>query len=198
MTLEIAERPNAADADAERWPPSPQRAIRRAMAYMRVHSNRRLPLAEVASVVHMSQYHFSRLFHRIVGTTFQDHLVRLRLRNAEHMLRRDPAALLRRVAAQTGFGTLRNFQDHYARVYGYPPSRGRFLAAAGESVALQSERSRMRRNAGSAQRLGRTLPHLSDGGNPLPGRFLPTYPIHPPTEGPAPIGVDYRHEAGTP
>jgi transcriptional regulator GlxA family with amidase domain len=92
---------------------------------MRVHSNRRLPLAEVASVAHMSQFHFSRSFHRIVGVTFQDHLVGLRLRHAEHLLRRDPSAPLRRVAAQTGFGTLRNLQDHYRRCFGYPPSHGR-------------------------------------------------------------------------
>jgi transcriptional regulator GlxA family with amidase domain len=92
---------------------------------MRVHSHRRLPLAEVAAIAHMSQFHFSRLFHRIVGVTFQDHLVRLRLRNAERLLRRDPSAPLRRVAALTGFGTLRNLQDHYVRVYGYPPSEER-------------------------------------------------------------------------
>jgi len=104
---------------------------------MRVHSHRRLPLAEVASVAHMSQYHFSRLFHRIVGVTFQDHLVRLRLRNAEHMLRRDPSAPLRRVAAHTGFGTLRNLQDHYGRVYGYPPSQGRLLAMVRAGVGTE-------------------------------------------------------------
>jgi AraC family transcriptional regulator len=109
----------------ESWVSPSRRAIRRAQAYMRMHCSRRLPLAEVASVAHMSQFHFSRLFHRIVGVTFQDHLVRLRLRNVEHMLRRDPSAPLRSVAAETGFGTLRNLQDHYRRVFGYPPSHGR-------------------------------------------------------------------------
>jgi transcriptional regulator GlxA family with amidase domain len=104
---------------------------------MRVHASRRLPLAEVASVAHMSQFHFSRLFHRIVGVTFQDHLVRLRLRNAEHLLKRDPSAPLRRVAAQTGFGTLRNLQDHYGRVYGYPPSQGR--AKVRQDAALRED-----------------------------------------------------------
>jgi two-component system response regulator YesN len=95
------------------------------LAYMRVHCNRRLPLAEVASVAHMGECHFSRSFHHIVGITFQVHLVRLRLRNAAHMLRREPSAPLRCVAEQTGFGTLRNLQDHYRRFFGYPPSRGR-------------------------------------------------------------------------
>lgn len=125
MGLEIATSPSSADPDAERWISPPHRAIHRALAFMRMHSSRRLPLAEVASVAHMSQFHFSRLFHRIVGVTFQDHLVGLRLRNAEHMLRRDPSAPLRHVAAQTGFGTLRNLQDHYRRFHGYPPSHGR-------------------------------------------------------------------------
>jgi transcriptional regulator GlxA family with amidase domain len=125
MGLEIAESPSSAYPDLECWVSPPRRAIGRAVAYMRVHSHRRLPLAEVASVAHMSQCHFSRLFHRIVGVTFRNHLVRMRLRNAERLLRRDPSAPLRRVAAQTGFGTLRNLQDHYGRVYGYPPSQGR-------------------------------------------------------------------------
>src|SRR3990172_3757185 len=125
MGLEIAVRPSSADPGAESWVSPSHPAIRGVLAHMRVHASRRLPLAEVASVAHMSQFHFSRLFHRIVGVTFQDHLVRLRLRNAEHLLKRDPSAPLRRVAAQTGFGTLRNLQDHYGRVYGYPPSQGR-------------------------------------------------------------------------
>ena len=125
MSLEIAESPSSVDPELDQWVPRPRRAMGRALAYMRVHCHRRLPLAEVASVAHMSQFHFSRLFHQIVGVTFQDHLVRLRLRNAERLLRRDPWAPLRRVAAQTGFGTLRNLQDHYGRVYGYPPSQGR-------------------------------------------------------------------------
>ena len=125
MGLEIAISSGSVDPGAESWVSPSHRAIRRALAYMRVHSGRRLPLTEVASVAHMSQFHFSRLFHRMVGVTFRDHLVRLRLRNAEHLLRRDPWAPLRRVAAQTGFGTLRNLQDHYRRFFGYPPSQGR-------------------------------------------------------------------------
>jgi len=125
MGLEIVVSPSSADRDTESWVSPPHRAMRRAMAYMRAHSGRRLPLAEVAAVAHMSQFHFSRSFHRLVGVTFQEHLVRLRLRNAEHLLRRDPFAPLRLVAAQTGFGTLRNFEDHYGRVYGCPPSRSR-------------------------------------------------------------------------
>jgi len=128
MSLEIATSPSTAQPDVEFWVSPPRRAIGRALAYMRAHCDRRLPLAEVASIAHMSQFHFSRLFHQIVGLTFQDHLVRLRLRNAERMLRRDPSAPLRRVASQTGFGTLRNLQDHYGRVYGYPPSLGRAKA----------------------------------------------------------------------
>jgi transcriptional regulator GlxA family with amidase domain len=125
MGLEIVERPSSPGPVAEGWVSPPHRAIRRAQAYMRLHCQRRLALAEVAAVAHMSPFHFSRSFHRIAGVTFQDHLVRLRLRHAEHLLRRDPSAPLRRVAAQAGFGTLRNLQDHYRRFYGYPPSRGR-------------------------------------------------------------------------
>jgi transcriptional regulator GlxA family with amidase domain len=106
----------------------PHPGIRRALVHMRVHSNRRLPLAEVAGIAHMSPFHFSRLFHRMVGVTFQDHLVKLRLRNAELLIESDPSAPLIRVAAQTGFGTLRNLQDHYRRVHGCPPSRGRARA----------------------------------------------------------------------
>jgi transcriptional regulator GlxA family with amidase domain len=125
MNLEIAISPSPADPGAESGVSRPRRAVRRGLAYMRVHCHRRLPLAEVASVAHMSPCHFSRSFHHIVGVRFQDHLVRLRLRNAAQLLRRDPSAPLRNVAAQTGFGTLRNLQDHYRRFFGCPPSLGR-------------------------------------------------------------------------
>jgi AraC-like DNA-binding protein len=76
----------------------------------------------------MSQYHFSRLFHRVVGVTFQHHLVTLRLHEAEQAIKRDPFAPLVRVAAQTGFGTLRNLEEHHRRIYGYPPSQRRAKA----------------------------------------------------------------------
>jgi transcriptional regulator GlxA family with amidase domain len=75
----------------------------------------------------MSPFHFSRLFHQLVGVTFQERLLGLRLRNVEEMIKRDPWAPLIRVAAQAGFGTLRNLQDHYRRIYGYPPSKGRAM-----------------------------------------------------------------------
>jgi transcriptional regulator GlxA family with amidase domain len=123
MGLTIAERPNPPDLDS--LSSLPNAGVRRALVHMRVHCTRRLPLAEVASIAQMSPFHFSRLFHRLVGVTFQDHLVVLRLRHADHMIKRDPWALLSRVAAQTGFGTLRNLQDHYRRYYGHPPSQGR-------------------------------------------------------------------------
>ena len=125
MGLAIAERPSPRDpeSDASASPPHP--GVRRALVYMRAHCNRRLPLAEVAAIADMSQFHFSRLFHRIVGVTFQERLVRLRLRSAAQMIKRHPLAPLTRVAVETGFGTLRNLQDHYRRRYGYPPSQGR-------------------------------------------------------------------------
>jgi len=126
--VEIAQRPGLAGPAVDFWVSPRRRAIGRALAYMKLHSHRRLLLAEVASVAHMSQFHFSRSFHRIVGVTFQDHLVRLRLRDAERLLRQDPSAPLRLVAAQAGFGTLRNLQDHYRRAFGCPPSRGRVQA----------------------------------------------------------------------
>jgi transcriptional regulator GlxA family with amidase domain len=125
MGLMIAEGPSPPDQHTDPWVSLSHLGIRRALVYMRGHCHRRLPLAEVASIAYMSQFHFSRLFHRIVGVTFRDHLVRLRLRNADQMIKRDPSAPLMCVAARTGFGTLRNLQDHYRRVYGCPPSQGR-------------------------------------------------------------------------
>jgi transcriptional regulator GlxA family with amidase domain len=125
MGLDIAERRSRPDPATDSSASLPHAGIRRALAHMRVHCHRRLPLAEVASIARMSQFHFSRVFHRTVGVTFREHLVALRLRNADEMIERDPWAPLIRVAARAGFGTLRNLQDHYRRRYGYPPSQRR-------------------------------------------------------------------------
>jgi transcriptional regulator GlxA family with amidase domain len=135
MGLMIAEGPSPPDQQPDPWVALPHPGIRRALVYMGGQCHRRLPLAEVASIADMSPFHFSRLFHRIVGVTFKGHLVRLRLRNADQMMRHDPSAPLGRVAARTGFGTLRNLQDHYRRVYGCPPSQGRATAAAPPTAA---------------------------------------------------------------
>ncbi len=118
---------------AASWASLPHPGIRRALSYIHAHYNRRLTLAEVASVAYMSQYHFSRLFHRIVGVRFQDYLVKLRVCKADEMLKRDPLAPLTRVAARTGLGTLRNLEHHYKRFFGHPPSEGRARLLNGTS-----------------------------------------------------------------
>jgi AraC-like DNA-binding protein len=138
------------------------------------------------------------VFHRIVGVTFQDHLVRLRLRNAEHLLRHDPSAPLRRVAAQTGFGTLRNLQDHYGRVYGYPPSRGRCLAMVVEGVESEPATDQVRPNAVFPQSLELPLSHVTGGTQLLAERLHPvSYTTNPPPrEVPASIAVDHHRNPG--
>ena len=104
--------------------------IRRTVRYIDEHYHRQLTLAAIASVAHMSKDHFSRLFHESAGVTFQEYLVRIRVRRADEMIRHDPLAPLIRVAARAGFGTIRNLQRHYKRLLGKSPSKGRERAFA--------------------------------------------------------------------
>jgi transcriptional regulator GlxA family with amidase domain len=134
MGPEIPEGPSPPNPDPGYSAPLLHPGIGRALEYMGARCTRRLSLAEVASVAHMSPFHFSRLFHQMVGVTFREHRLRLRLGLADEMMKRDPWAPLIRVAAQTGFGTLRNLEDHYRRVHGYSPSKGRAIVRRGAGL----------------------------------------------------------------
>ena len=106
-------------------PALPHAAIQRAVVFIQQNHSRKLELEEVAAHACLSKYHLSRLFHRIVGTSFQEYVIRVRVEKAKQLLTQTPYRSLTRIAAEAGFGSLRNLESHFKRLTGHCPSESR-------------------------------------------------------------------------
>ncbi len=103
--------------------------IKRAVQFIQVqHHPATLNLEQAAAEACLSKYHFSRLFHRIVGISYQDYLTQIRIEDAKQLLTQTPHLTLTRIAIRVGFGSLRNFEGRFKKVTGQSPSEYRQLA----------------------------------------------------------------------
>ena len=100
--------------------------IKRAVEFMQEHHHSTaLDLEQAAAAACLSKYHFSRLFHRMVGVPYQDYLTRIRIEEAKHLLQQTPHLTLTRIAVRVGLGSLRNFEGQFRKVTGQSPSEYR-------------------------------------------------------------------------
>jgi AraC family transcriptional regulator of arabinose operon len=77
-----------------------------------------LDLAELAAIAGCSRQHFCTAFHRAFGATPIQHLIRVRLRQADLLLQ-DPAVGVADAAARVGFPDYRHFARLYRRRFGH-------------------------------------------------------------------------------
>ena len=99
--------------------------IRRAVEFIQEHHSTTLDLEQAAAEACLSKYHFSRLFHRMVGMPYQDYLTRIRIEEAKQLLKQTPYLSLTRIAIRVGFGTLRNFEGQFKKLTRRSPSEYR-------------------------------------------------------------------------
>ena len=104
--------------------------LRRVTQYVQENLHRELRLAELSALVHMSPYHFARLFKRSTGVAPHRFLVRRRIAEARALLaaRTVPVA---EVAQLVGFRTPSHFTTTFRRVTGITPTAYRSGAGAG-------------------------------------------------------------------
>lgn len=111
---------------ALREPRPEPRAVRRARDYMDEHAADNLSLAELASHVGLSAFHFVRVFRREVGMPPHAWHLEVRVRRARELLRRGtPPAI---VAAELGFVDQSHLTREFKRRVGVTP--GRYAAGA--------------------------------------------------------------------
>src|SRR5260370_37070289 len=93
----------------------PAYRLRRVAQYIHDNLQRELRLADLSAVVHMSPYHFARLFKRSTGVPPHQFLLRHRIAHARVLLaaRRAPIAAL---ARSVGFRTPSHFTTTFRRV----------------------------------------------------------------------------------
>ena len=89
-----------------------------------------LPLTELAVVVHMSPFHFARLFRRSTGEPPHRFVIRQRIARASEFLTR-PDLTIAEISRRVGFRTASHFTTVFRRVSGVTPSGYRIEHAAG-------------------------------------------------------------------
>jgi len=99
----------------------PAGRLRRVTQYIQENLQQELRLAELSALVHMSPYHFARLFKRSTGVPPHRFLVRCRMDEARALLEAR-AVPIAEIARLVGFRTPSHFTTTFRRITGMTPS----------------------------------------------------------------------------
>jgi AraC family transcriptional regulator len=99
----------------------PASRVRRVTAYIDENLQRPLPLAELGAVVHMSPYHFARLFKRSTGMPPHRFVLHRRMQQARTLLAAGKMSI-GEVARAVGFRTAGHFTTVFRRASGVTPT----------------------------------------------------------------------------
>jgi len=102
----------------------PLSRLRRVTDHIREHLDKDLTLAQLGAVVHMSPYHFARLFQRRTGLPPHRFVVRARIDHATTLLAA-PELSIARISHVVGFRTPSHFSTVFRRIVGATPSEYR-------------------------------------------------------------------------
>lgn len=80
-----------------------------------------LAMENIAKMVNMSYYHFSRYFKKVVGKTFKEYIDYVRISEAEKLLIKGGSSISE-VAYEVGYSNISSFNRVFKRVRGYTPS----------------------------------------------------------------------------
>ncbi len=95
--------------------------LRRVTQYIQDNLHRKLRLAELSAQVHMSPYHFARLFKQSTGTPPHRFVLRRRIDRAATLLTTGELSI-GEVARLVGFQTTSHFTTVFRRITGITPS----------------------------------------------------------------------------
>ena len=101
--------------------------LKRAMELIQQRYWDQVSLSSLALQVGMSKYHLSRRFREVLGVTFRDYLLSVRLERAKALLATGQVSITE-VAQNVGFGDLPRFDKVFKRYTGVTPSAYRSLA----------------------------------------------------------------------
>lgn len=107
-------------ASASEEPP----AVVSAKEFLQSRIEQPVSLEEVAQHVHVSPFHFCRLFKKATGMTFTEYVARIRVEKAKTLLV-DPSVRISEVVFAAGFGSIPRFNSVFKRYVGMPPTRYR-------------------------------------------------------------------------
>jgi AraC family transcriptional regulator len=103
----------------------PRRKLQAVVDYIEAHLDAELMLDHLASVSHLSPYHFARLFKNSTGLPPHQYVIARRVERAKQLLRERDRLALTEVAMEVGFASQSHFTRHFKRLVGVTPRRFR-------------------------------------------------------------------------
>lgn len=123
MLADVVRAASAGGGDANEEPGG-RSDLQGAIAWLDHHFREPVRLADAAAVACLSPHHFSGVFRRATGMSFQQYLINRRLQFARSLLAASGLPVTE-VCHAAGFGDLTHFSRSYRRRFGYPPSADR-------------------------------------------------------------------------
>jgi AraC family transcriptional regulator len=103
----------------------PRQKLRAAIEYIEEHLDAEITLEDLASCVHLSSYHFARLFKASTGLPPHQYVITRRIERAKQLLRGGDELSLAQVAARVGFWDQGHFTRRFKGLVGVTPKRFR-------------------------------------------------------------------------
>jgi AraC family transcriptional regulator len=103
----------------------PRHKLRDAVDYIEERLDSEISLDEIAAVVHLSPYHFARLFKASTGLPPHQYVIARRIERAKQLLQGGDDLSLAQVAARVGFWDQGHFTRHFKRLVGVTPKHFR-------------------------------------------------------------------------
>lgn len=128
----------------------PPRRLQRVLEHVKENIGKDLSVSEMAEVVGMSQYYFSKLFKMSTGTTPHQYVMRQRIERAQELLR-DGNTPLVEIATHVGFETQSHFTSVFRRLVGITPKKFReSRSETGIHLATDTKEQEQKSNATAA------------------------------------------------
>jgi len=108
--------------------------IQTVIGFMNANLERKVSLSELANVVNLSGSHFSHVFKAQTNLSPGEYLIRLRMEKARHLLATSFLSI-KEIMALVGYGTRKNFIEHFKRYFEVAPSKYRKRAHTGRLLS---------------------------------------------------------------